>query len=94
MLFTHAMPVKSVWIFPGGVGLLTIDQRFPSHRSVSVLAHEAVVSFPTAAQLVPVGHEIALKVAKFSPGGFGLATIDHLDPFHSSISVLDQELFE
>ncbi len=70
-----------------GLGLGTIDQRVPSHRSTSVLVAEAVKELPTAMQNVVLAQDTPVRLLWPEPA-LGLGTIDQRVPSHCSTSVL------
>ena len=92
VVLVHATPLRTVLPEPVGLGLLTIDQAVPFHRSTS---DEPLLLFvPTASQFVVLGHATPLRIAPKEPLGFGLLTIDHAVPFHRSTNVCaTNELF-
>ncbi len=61
---------------PAGLGSGWICQLVPFQPSAS--------DAPTAVHAVRVGHDTALKKAKFTPGGLGVGWTSHLTPFHRS----------
>src|SRR5437016_633898 len=75
-----------------GFGLATTDHALPFHRSVSVVvASPRVPAVPTAKQNVALTHDAPdneLPSVEW-PGRMrlGLGTIDHVLPFHRSVSV-------
>jgi len=76
VVLAHEIPSSVAGGWDGAV----IDQREPFHCSMSP-------PYPTAKQLVLVGHEIAERSASLVTRGSGLASIDHTVPFHRSTSV-------
>jgi hypothetical protein len=74
---------------PFGFGVATIDHFAPFHRSTNglnwVLSME---EFPTAKQLFVPAHEMLLSSTLDAPAGVGMATTDHLVPFHRSANDL------
>jgi hypothetical protein len=83
VLLVHDTPYSSDPPVPVGLGLGTIAQLVPFHRSTSVPDAED----PTAKQLVALVHDTSYS----APGGLGLGTIAQLMPFQRSISVPDPE---
>jgi hypothetical protein len=73
---------------PAGLGLGTIDQFVPFQRSTSVRGVMPLFANPTAKQLVVLVHATPKRSLFAAPAGFGLATIDHAEPFQCSMSVL------
>lgn len=88
----HETPLNSGCRELAGFGLDVIDQLAPSNPSVSVNndvpSELSIERKPTAMQLVALAQEISNNCVMREPAGVGLATIDHVDPFHLSISVL------
>jgi hypothetical protein len=78
----HDTPTSTPSVGAAGLGLGTIDQLDPFHRSISV----AVAVLPTAKQLVAEAHDTPASPTPTSPAGCGLGTIDQLDPFHRSMN--------
>ena len=74
-----------------GLGAVAIDQLVPFHCSASGVGAEAEVELPTAKQLVALVHETPFNALDVVPPGFGLAPIDHVEPFHCSTSVAGPE---
>jgi hypothetical protein len=71
-----------------GLGLAMIDQFEPFHRSMSVFDEKLPSTWvPTAKQFVVLGHAMPLSTLA-PPAGFGLGTIDHVEPFQRSTSEL------
>ena len=62
-----------------------------AYRSMSAKSLAGVAQYPTAAQVVVLGHDTPSRAASVAPLGFGLATIDQLVPFHCSTNVLKCE---
>jgi hypothetical protein len=91
----HDTPSSSVSIELFGLGTVTSDQLVPSQCSAMGLAVNTVALFgefdayPTAKQFVALEQDTPLSVTVVAPAGVGLATIDHVVPFHCSISVVD-----
>ncbi|MGO9876712.1 MAG: hypothetical protein ACLPVY_23300 [Acidimicrobiia bacterium] len=89
--FEHDTALNVTSVTPAGVGLATIDQLVPSHRSISVCGVDVVdvstLSSPTAKQLVELEHDTPTSSAPASPVRRGLATIDQLVPFQRSMNV-------
>jgi len=89
--FEHDTALNVTSVTPAGVGLATIDQLVPSHRSINVWDVEVVdvstLSSPTAKQLVELEHDTPSNSTAARAGGLGLATIDQLVPFQCSINV-------
>jgi hypothetical protein len=73
-------------------GLDMIDQPDPVHRRIKVEAvneePDRVADVPTAKQRVAPGHDTPLREFSSALDRFGLATSDHFDPSHRSVSVL------
>ena len=67
-----------------GVGLGTIDQLLPFQCSMSVRWPLPGLKYPTAKQLVLVGHEIA--DSRLIVPGAEVGTIAQLVPFHRSMN--------
>jgi len=80
-----------------GLGLATTDQALPFHRSVNVTGPSANEPggrvfrswSPTATHADALVHDAAWSLDDVEPGGVGLATSDHLVPFHCSSTVLN-----
>jgi hypothetical protein len=73
-------------VAPAGLGLATIVQLVPFHRSTKAVSVEPDWDEPTAKQLVALTQETPPKPAA-DPAGFGLGTIDQAVPFHRSTTV-------
>ena len=90
----HETPNRLVSVAPFGVGLGTIFQLVPSHRSINVLASTDVdartETSPTAKQLVGLEQATASSSGSLSTAsdtGLGLGTIDQPEPSHRWINV-------
>ena len=72
------------------LGLGTIAQLTPFQRSTNVFATVKSLSpaYPTAVQLVVVGHDTRLRKLVGSAVGLGLGTIAQLTPFQRSTNVV------
>jgi hypothetical protein len=84
----HDTPLRTANVPLDGFGLFTNAQPEPFQRSVNVLCTEPSKEFPTAKQLVVVGHETPLSVDSVAPLAFGLVMIDQVVPFHCSTNEL------
>jgi hypothetical protein len=73
---------------PAGVGLATIDQLDPFHRSTSVFVPVEEAKVPTAKQSVELTQSTPARYARVDPAGMGAGTIDQLDPFHRCVRIL------
>jgi hypothetical protein len=74
-------------------GLEAIDQLVPFHCCTKVAeggktVPDGIPYEPTAKHVVVVGHDTPLRPLPDAPAGLGLASIDHVVPFHSSTNVL------
>jgi hypothetical protein len=72
---------------PAGLGLVTIVQPVPFHRSINVPVALEPEELPTAKQLVVLVHDTATSWLFDAPAGLGLATIAQVVPFHRCINV-------
>jgi len=89
VVLAHDTPLRSEFGSAVGFGLPTIDQAVPFQCSASVLP-VPVRKFwlsPTATQSLVLAHATPLRSEFGRAVGFGLATIDQLDPFQCSTSV-------
>ena len=87
VLDEHDTFVSRTTFPPTGLGLGTSDQLVPSNCSTNVALNVPVNAFPTAKQLVTVGHDTRERKLPVAPGAFGLAMIDHACPSQRSTSV-------
>src|SRR6185503_7534621 len=69
-------------VSPAGLGLATIDHEVPFQRSMRVRGVMPLSALPTAKQLVELRHVTSSSALFSAPDGFGLGTIDHVEPFH------------
>ncbi len=81
----HVTSCSSALNAPGGLGLVTIDQLVPFHRSIS--ARLPFRKAPTAKQSVALTHETPCRFASGDPLGSVVGTIDQLPATLRSISV-------
>jgi hypothetical protein len=76
-------------------GLATMDHTDPFHDSISVCSVDAPMLYmPTAKQADGPLHDTPDRVLSKADGTLGLATMDHTEPFHDSISVFVEVLVE
>jgi hypothetical protein len=68
-------------------GLGTIDHTDPSHDSIKVQSTVPALENPTAKQADGPLHDTPERTSRWVGEVLALATIDHTDPFHDSISV-------
>src|SRR5207302_341629 len=84
-------PLRLLSPQPGGLGLGlgTIDQLMPFHRSMRGTTAPELLAMetPTAKQLVVPVHDTPYSALYLAPGGLRLGTIDQLVPLHRSTSV-------
>jgi hypothetical protein len=73
-------------LLPAGLGLATIVQVAPFHRTIRVDCTVVVTALPTAKQFVALVHETAARSVHDAPGGFGAGTLVQLVPFHRWIN--------
>ena len=74
---------------PATAGLLAIDHFVPFHRSANVpsLVPDCRLEFPTAVHASGAVHDTPVSPGKL-PGGFGVATVDQIVPFHRRARVV------
>ena len=86
---THDTPLRIVDVAPTGLGLGTIDQLVPFHRSIKVFVVVLVEYEPTAKQLEGVAHDTPFNFATMLAGSTaGLGSTDQAVPFQRSKSGL------
>ena len=81
----HDTLSRPLEVTPLGLGLATIDQLVPFHRSTKVApADPSGEEPPTASQFVVLTHDTPLRSVSREPVGSGLVTTDHVVPFQCS----------
>jgi hypothetical protein len=84
----HDTPLRTLYVAPGELGLVWIDQLVPFHRSAKVTTLPARLwKYPTAIQAVGDVHDTALSWPDVAPVGLGVGCIVQLVPFHRSANV-------
>ncbi|MGN6167013.1 MAG: hypothetical protein ACTHQQ_02420 [Solirubrobacteraceae bacterium] len=84
----HATPNRTLCREPAGLGVGSIRQRWPFHRSTKVVAlPEAATVFPTAMHAEGALHATPLSTLTLAPAGFGVGWTRHREPFHRSAKV-------
>src|SRR6478609_10186924 len=72
-----------------GPGIGSIDHVFPLHCITNDCSESLSPSEnPTARQLFGAPQEMSVNCRKNEPGGLGLRTTDHFEPFQCSTSVV------
>jgi hypothetical protein len=78
----HATPFRRLIAAPAGLGLGTIDQLVPFHRSTNVVVAPLASELPTAKQLVGLVHATSESVDPVvAATGAGTGTTTQLAPF-------------
>lgn len=81
---TEAQPTEVNSARAEGVAGVTRDQSVPFHVSATA---RPKLDPPTARQKVVPTHDTETSPSPLEPGTFGLGTVDHDEPFHTSASV-------
>jgi hypothetical protein len=76
------------FVAPATLGLDMMDQLVPFQRSTNVVVVAPSNEWPTAKQLVVLGHDTPFRTLSAAPLGLGLVTMDQLVPFQRSANVL------
>jgi hypothetical protein len=84
----HATAFRKRSAIPAGLGVRSIRQRRPSHRSAKVVGRpELVTAMPTAMHAEGALHATPSRPATLAPTGFGVGCTLHLPPADRSTKV-------